>query len=520
MARLRRPAYVSAAVLYACFALAGPARPASAAVLRRVNAVTQSEQPVPRAIAISVNGARLASSDPAMMLGGRLYVPLRVVAGGLHLRSRRDGPNHALGLPSGETLLVTAGRAQARLGNRNIDLRAPVLLIRGRIYLPVTIFSRALGGVVRYNEASAQLALFVRLQPRPQPVSVAPPLTGTVTAIDADSQPPSVSLLIDDQIRTLVLRAGTPITLEDLVAGTRQSAALGDLHAGDLMTVSFTPDGSVAELTDSYRSRTGVIAAVAPSAIGLADGRVLIPTRSTTITINSAPSGVGGLRVGDAVIVRSNPETLEVREILATRPYADEASGPVRISQMSLVPQRPLRAGEELLVFLRGSAGGRAWFDVGATAVNIPMTELSPGLYRGRYLVAQGASFLHAPVAGHLAIGANAARPMTAAQTFSAATLPPQIVDIAPNEGQTVNDTRAAIYATFSAPTGLEIDPARTRIFVNGGDVSDQAVRTPEFVSYQPANDFVPGLIPVTVIVGDRAGNETTYHWTFTCGSR
>lgn len=446
----------------------------------------------------------------------RLYLPLRPVMQLLHVGLQAKGNFTEIELPSHQRLVFSTNQADFQYDQRHLKLDAPLVAVCGMTYIPAQLISRFLGGVVHYDEHSAQVAILVHLEERPRDFSVAPPITGTLLNVDRFSAPQTISVLVDDRVRIFPLHAGIPMTIEDLVAATRQRATLEDLHVGDVVSMSFCANGSVAALADSYRSRNGQIAALTGTTLALADGHISALGRDATVSLNGKSTVLSTLRVGDRVTVRSNPETLEVREVLASRPVKPSGMQRVVIEQLTLSPNRPLKAKEELMVFLRGTAHGHAHFDLGVTAVDVPMVEITPGLYRGSYVIVRGASFLQSPVIGYLTLNGESAMPRSAETFFSAATLPPQVIDVAPNENQTVNDPRAVIYATFATPTGLGVEPKSIRLFINGQDVSLKASRTASYVSYQPLEDLRPGVVAINLDFSDRAGNKMSYHWSFT----
>ena len=111
----------------------------------------------------------------------------------------------------------------------------------------------------------------------------------------------------------------------------------------------------------------------------------------------------------------------------------------------------------------------------------------------------------------------EAVRPGRLAPTMLAvSSTPPQIVDIAPLNGQSVNNDRPSIYATFSAPTGVGINPSSATITVNGLDVTPSATRTDQFITYSPNVALGNGPVAVQVRVADQAGNLQTRTWSFT----
>jgi hypothetical protein len=128
-------------------------------------------------------------------------------------------------------------------------------------------------------------------------------------------------------------------------------------------------------------------------------------------------------------------------------------------------------------------------------------------------------NFAQMPVYGHLSAG-GVATTQEAVNKISAATIAPQITDIAPAGGQVVNNNKPSIYATFAAPTDLGIDPRTVTLKVNGKDVTSSVTRTSSFVTYTSGVPLPDGQVNVTVAVADFAGNEASRSWTFTIQTR
>jgi hypothetical protein len=106
-----------------------------------------------------------------------------------------------------------------------------------------------------------------------------------------------------------------------------------------------------------------------------------------------------------------------------------------------------------------------------------------------------------------------------AAQLVAVTTTPPQIVDIAPSNGQVVNNNKPSIYATYRSPTDVGIDVSKVRIEVNGLDVTASATRTDQFITYTAGAPLADGPVNVSVTIADNAGNPQTRRWSFTIRS-
>jgi hypothetical protein len=279
-------------------------------------------------------------------------------------------------------------------------------------------------------------------------------------------------------------------------------------------------NGHVESVIVRYASRSGTIAAVSSSQFVLNSGFILSPDRSTVITLDGQPATFADLRVGDAVVVRLNPDTNEKREIIVSRlgaaTPAPGAPGPA-IASFALTPAKPaFKAGDAFDLTLQGTPGGRATYDIGTYVTAQPMTEGPPGTYTARYAVPENVNFGETPVFGYLSVNGAAAPRSTAATTIAVSNTPPQIIETAPSSGQTVNNDQPSIYATFRSPVDVGINPSSVSIEVNGLDVTASATRTEQFVTYSPIVPLPDGNVTVLVRVSDRAGNAQTRSWSFT----
>jgi hypothetical protein len=484
-----------------------------------------------RRIAILVNGSALPADPAPLVLQGRLYVPVVRIYGALAIPVSRDGKT-IVATTANKVIRLTIGSSQAYVDNHPVGLGAPALEVKGATYVPLRFVTDSLGAVVSYNAKDGRVEIVSSLVGRAPSLNQAGPagqttVTGIVSALDLNSSPPSITVVRGPSIRTIAINSTAKTTIEDVTTHTTLAGALASIHAGDSVSISLAQSGAVLEILDLYASRQGAVAAVNGTQIVLSNGRVVTPTRATTITLNGDPVGLGDVKVGDDVLVRSNPETGEDREVIATRPVAAapaSSAGPQgaaspatsAIGSFTIDVRRPLRAGESFDVTLVGTPGGRASYDIGTFITNQPLRESPPGTYTGRYVVQNALNLARAPVFGHLNVnGVDAPRAQAAAQV-SIVTLPPQITDVAPIPNQSVNNPRPSIYATFTVPTDVPINPGSATIDVNGQDVTASSTRTDGFITFSPANNLGDGPVNVTVRVADLAGNVATRTWSFT----
>ncbi|MBV8643927.1 MAG: hypothetical protein JO225_08430, partial [Candidatus Eremiobacteraeota bacterium] len=167
------------------------------------------------------------------------------------------------------------------------------------------------------------------------------------------------------------------------------------------------------------------------------------------------------------------------------------------------------------VVTMHGTPGGKASFDIGSYLTGLPLPETQPGTYTTKYTVPAGVNFSRTTVYGHLTIGTTEAPRAEAPQLVAVTTTAPQIVDIAPPGGQTVNNNKPSIYATYRSPTDVGIDVAKVRIEVNGLDVTAASTRTDQFITYSPGAALPDGPVTVKITIADNAGNPQSRSWTF-----
>lgn len=477
------------------------------------------------AIAISVNGQEL-SADPAPIVrnrGSRILVPVVKIYNALGITvSRTD--NDVLAIAPSKRIQLHIGSARAQIDNNEIIMDTPAIEINGATYVSLRFVADSLGAQVSFNAKANRVEVISSIVGRNPALTQrttegAQQVVGTVSAVDLNSAPESVTVERGASVRTVAITSDAQFLVQDVVTRTSTPASLADVHVGDAVSVILRADGRVDQVIVQYASRSGAIAATSPSAFVLQSGFVVTLDKTTELTLNSQPAKLSDLRVGDTVVIRSNPVSGEKRQIVASRAVAAApvaSPGSTQITGFTITAKGALHAGDSFDVALRGTPGGKATYDIGAYVTGVPLTENSPGVYTARYTVPPGVNFGETSIFGHLtANGVDAPRAET--QTLVAvSTTPPQIVDIAPANGQTINNDKPSIFATYRSPTDVGISPSSVTINVNGLDVTASATRTDGAILYSPSVGYSDGDVNVIVTVVDRAGNKQTRKWKFT----
>lgn len=470
-------------------------------------------------IALVLNGSKLAVNPPPVFYKYHLLVPVRRILSALGLAFDKEG-NTVRTYAGAKTITLVVGSKNAQVDSQTVELDAAPVEIKNVLYAPLRFFTAALSAQAVFNRQTNSVEIISTLLGRTGTgitnVDGGVQEMGTVTALDLDSNPPTLTLTYNSSARTLPIRPDASVIVQDVNTGTSNAGDLEAVHVGDFAQIRLDKNRQIKQIIDAYGSRTGTVAAVAAGQLVLDDGHVITPSRSTTITLNGSNATIDQIAVGDALMVRYNIDSSEPREIIATRKSSGSPppATSVAITGITLSPSHPLRQGDTLAVTLHGTPGGLAGYDIGPYIRNLALQESSPGNYTGTYVIRRGVNFADAPIFGHLNVHGSDAPQAESEATVSIATEPPGIVDFAPDNGTTVNNTRPSIYATFSSGT-VQVNPSSERIVVNGHDVTSSSMRTVRFIHYTPGIDYSTGPMHVTVSVSDAAGNTAARSWTF-----
>jgi hypothetical protein len=477
-------------------------------------------KPTPTRLGIAINGERLAIDPPPRMVKGHLLVPVRRIIEALGLDLAQDGKRIVTHVGY-KTVTLQLGSRIADVDGDDTMLETAPVEIKGVLYAPLRFFTDVLDAQSSFDRKANVVTIVAQLVGRSgngiSRTAKRVEQVGTITAVDVDSDPPTITLSYNASIRTTAIAPNATILLEDVNANVTVPGELTDLRPGDYAHLF---GGSLAQadrVVDQFGSRVGTVAAVANGEMVLDDGHIIVPGRNTRVSINGTTASMDDLHPGDSVAVRYNVASNEVREVLAGRAVVDTGA-PSPIASVSSNATRPLRAGDNLTVTLQGTPGGGAQFDVGPYVLGLAMSERSPGTYVGTYRIPNGANFANVPIVGHLRAG-GADNVKQAPQSISASSSPPGIGDFAPDEGATVNSSRPSIYATFVSDA-VAVNPSSVHIIVDGHDITPSAIRTPRFVHYVPSVAYPDGVVHVTVRVADLAGNVTSKSWSFTIHAR
>jgi copper amine oxidase-like protein len=411
-----------------------------------------------QSVRVFVDGDPVAFDQPPIITAGRVFVPLRGVFERLGAFVEWDQRTSTVMARQDTTqVILRIGQAQAMVNGQPVTLDAPPMVVGGRTLVPLRFLGETLGARVSWDPSNYTVSIFSTTAspanpPGPAPVNPPAP-SAPVPAAPAAS-------IIDGSVAR-VDRANSRILVQ---------------RGDSVLTFVVTPDTVITSGQGSGQVRM-VLDQVHP---------------------------------GDSVRVRAdaNGRAIVIRVRNAT------AGRELEIASITHDARRPLRAGETVTVSVRGTPNVTATFDIFGIVARVPMREVSRGVYQGAYRIREGDAVNNAVVLARLQNGGNE-EIATAETRIAVDAVGPQVMQRMPAADQTINNTRPNIVIAIGDPGGSGIDPAGTRLVVNGDDVTAEARIGEALISYTPRGPLPVGRVGVQVDLVDRAGNQTRDRYAF-----
>jgi len=492
-------------------------------------------------IRVVINGTPLAfAHTPPMQVKGSTLVPMRDIFEALGATVKFDKASQTVYGQKGATaIILPLGALTATVSGQPHTLPQPAQLVAGTTLVPLRFISEALGASVGWDPATSTVTIQT-VDPHLATLP-APPggdnsvVTGQVTGIYTNTTPTQLTLRVGGK-NTVVPLAASTIILRSMAGQPAVEAPLSAVKPGDQVTVQRGDSGVATIVTATFGEVAGTIVGIGRlangnSAITLDSGRVVELTPDAPVTFGGLAVALRDLKPAEKVVIRTNPaNNLGYGVAVATAATPNpappgEAPAPanplppgaasVEMTSFTTDATKPLRAGDTLTATLAGTPGGKATFSIPGVAEDLAMKETSPGVYVGTYTVTKSANAPRASVLGKLTAGGVTGPLIQAPGTLIIDTQPPKITDFGPARDATVETEHPLIYATFSHPAGVEVDPTATKITLDGKDVTGDAAVTASLFTYKPADALASGGHTVSVTVADRAGNAATQSWGF-----
>ena len=498
-------------------------------------------------IHVVLNGTPLVfTGTQARQIKGSTLVPMRGIFEALGATVHFDKATQTVYGQKGATaIILPLGALTATVNGQPQSLPQAAQLINGTTLVPLRFISQSLGASVRWNPVDSTVTIQTvdpHLASLPT-VAGNTTITGEVTGIYTTTSPTQLTVRVGGSNTAVPVGASTII----LRSADKQAATevpLADIKPGDQVTIQRGADGTATVITATFGQVKGTIVSIGHLANGAAiltldSGRTIELAAEAPITFAGAAVALSDIKPYETVVIRTNPANslgYGVAVSTATNPNPTppgNAPAPlvsptdpnaailngnvssVEVTSFTDDARKPLRAGDVLKATLSGTPGGKATFSVPGVVANVPMAETSPGVYSGSYTVVKNASARDAAVIGKLVVSGVQSPLIQAPGTLSIDSQPPKITDFGPARNASVESDRPLIYATLTDGPGTGVNPAATRISLDGQDVTANAETTASLFTYKPGTPLAGGLHTVTVSFSDFAGNTTTASWSF-----
>jgi hypothetical protein len=508
-----------------------------------LTATAQTQAP----IKVVLNGAPLTfTGTPPMQIKGSTLVPMRGIFEALGATVKFDKASLTVYGQKGATaIILPLGALTATVNGQPQTLPIPAELIHGTTLVPLRFISQSLGASVAWDPILSTVTIKT-IDPHLAALPVVPGNTtihGEVTGLYTNTTPTQLTVRVGGKNTTVPL-ADSTIILRSVTDKAAMEVPLSDIKPGDQVTIQRGDNGVATVLTATFGQVKGTIVSIGhlPSgnaALTLDSGRVIELSPDAPISFDGRTVGLSDIKPYETVVIRTNPSnsmgygvavstagnlnptppgSVPAANETPANPNAGVLTGSistVEVTSFTDDAQKPLRAGSVLKATLSGTPGGKATFAIPGVIDMVPMHETSPGVYAGSYVVGQNVSANNAAVLGRLIAGGVQSALIQAPGMVSIDSQPPKITDFGPAQNAVVESNLPLIYATLADGAGSGVDPAATRLTVDGQDVTASAETTRALFTYKPQTPLASGPHTVSAVVSDNAGNKTTANWSF-----
>ncbi len=499
-------------------------------------------------IKVVLNGTPLAfTGTPPMQIKGSTLVPMRGIFEALGATVKFDKASQTVYGQKGATaIILPVGALTATVNGQPQTLPVSAELIHGTTLVPLRFISESLGASVAWNPALSTVTIQT-IDPHLAALPVVPgntTLHGEVTGLYLNTTPTQITLRVGGANTTVPL-ADSTIILRSVTDKAAIEVPLEDIKPGDQVTVQRGDNGVATVVTATFGQVKGTIVSIGHlpngnAALTLDSGRAIELVPNAPVTFDGSPVALSDIKPYETVVIRTNPgNSLGYGVAVSTAsnpnptppgtapapaaaPAADPNAGvltgnvsTVEVTSFTDDARRPLRAGDVLKATLSGTPGGKGAFAIPGVVDTVLMHETSPGVYVGSYVIVKNAFASNASVLGRLVAGGVQSALIQAPGTLTIDTQPPKITDFGPAQNAVVESDRPLIYAALADGPGTGVNPAATRLAVDGQNVTADTETTSTLFTYKPSAALAAGPHTVSVSATDRAGNTATTRWAF-----
>lgn len=296
-----------------------------------------------------------------------MLVPLRGVFEQLGATVDYDAhTQHILAVRGSQTVELTIGSRQARVGDQPKLLDVPAFTISGRTMVPLRFVSESLGASVQWIDASRTILIgssggaVTPPPPGPTPPLQSQTITGRLMAVSTGQTPKIVVRTSDGQDHTLGVLPETAIFRYNAENNAGGSAPLGILRAGDHVVAEVNVQSQATKITATYRlAAAGRIASVNARnrTVTLANGSAYVVLPDAVITLNGQAADFSAFQNGRNAQFSVVQGTNQAYEGHVTTP-ASSTPSPATVSAPSITsPGNGATVGTTFVVKGKATAG-------------------------------------------------------------------------------------------------------------------------------------------------------------------
>ena len=545
-------------------------------------------------IGVQLNGNSVNFSEAAPVnISGSVLVPMRGVFEAMNASVRYQAATRTIIAGRGNReIQLSIGSATAYVNGSPITLSQPARIINGSTFVPLRFVADALGASVRWESATSTVIINDEAQQgggdmggttpppmtgtsnvpttgignTPNPVTPIPnppttvPATGTtaaegITAVfeRVDTAPPaSMVLLVGGQNKRYDMAANVDVYTQvgnGTTFGPLVPIDPTNLRPGEDVQVVLN-EGMITRVTAKRVVRAGRVLSSTGNRIVLTDGTqlnigprlrftnpqgentteaALAPNSTVALFVRQNTGAIYGVSATPADVAAANnlgvtatvPGNANIGTSTITNPGAATMGA---ITMVKHSAAAPLTINGVINVEVRGTPGLRGTFSLSQRLSDLPLTEGPAGLYRGTYTVRTGDDVLNSFVTARLvgtANGANVDETQQSEAPLTIDTVAPRIVSIEPAANSTVGETRPTIIVTVDDVGGSGLAKARYELTDAAGKrpIAPMTVVPPNRATVV-VNTLAAGRVSGRVGVSDAAGNELLAPFAFTVQPR
>lgn len=444
-------------------------------------------------------------SRPPVRILGHVLAPAREILTAVGCTTAWDPKARIFTATKGQQVLkIAAGKTEAMVGDQPLTLPVPALVVGDTLYLPLQTVAEVFGGVLNWDSAAETASL-----------SFIPPgkrIAGTL--MQTFSGPPRAVVIFDattSLYRAIALSPAAKLTLRQADRPPAE-ATFEDLRVGDWVVAVLDENDQIKSLAAEYKQVEGTVQQSEAGTVLLQDGTVL-RLMETAVLVDESGRRVLPDKLGAGAVIRArvNPNTGATGWVVLLTPASEQPTA--IITTAGIINFQDFRPGDAMRVTMQGTAGAKGSFDVEGFAQDVPLREVTPGVYEGEYVFEAVDGERQSFVTCKLTASGQTVT-FEIPRRFMVDGLAPRIVRVSPADGEETVERRPTVSVEYR-DEGAGIDLNSVVLRMDGQDVSAALELRATSCTYAVPANLNLGPHTAEIALRDRVGNETSLRWQF-----